>query len=283
MAIVYFLPTATDLSDTASYSSGALPNDGDTLEFREGSQAITAGLTGLVGKDLAAVRFLPGFKGTVGAPGSVAVFKVSSGSTATLEINSGGAYINVAAHTVDGIDNMIVRPNSGSVNIGGTGTIASLKCHSSNVFILAGAVVTALANYGAVIDADLNATGFTTALIQAGSLNCKRAVTTLTVDGIGVTRVLNAVAVTTANLRGNGLLNYRSTGTLGTCNMDGASVFTPSGALTNVTLTTLNINSALARFYEKVGSISCTPGTTNNPAEAPVYRDNYTGPVSPFD
>lgn len=276
MATVYVLEGATDLSAGASYSGGALPSDNDTLEFRSGSQTISAGLTALQTISLGAVNVYPQFTGAIGTAGSSLVLQVDGTGTNIVSLNGSGAYIYVAAYSTGGIPTLVAKPNGGAIRLTG-GTTATVKVYGGSFYLDSGAVATTVYNSGGVVLADANGTAITTLYNDSGEFTCWRSITT---GYVNAPLVLDrTAAITTAHVHGDGMLNHKSTGTATTVNLYGRGGYTPAGALTAPTVTTLNIHSRNARYFKTAGLITVTPGTTNNNVGA---TERTQESVSPF-
>lgn len=263
MATIYFstAPTATNFStatnfNTAPDGSGStgLPSAGDTLIFPGGNQTITAGFTGLSAIALAAVYVMPGCAISV-ASGQSLTLDVSSGSAVFQYAGVGGEF-NVTAGT-GGIDSLQVNSSVGRFNLVG-GTTAIAGAFGGQLFVGGSAVVTTLYGANSFIDIQANGTAITLMDIQASTVNVRRTVTTAQLTGNSTLITLDAAAITTANVNG-ATLNYRSYGTLGTCNLR-AGVLTPAGALGNPTITTLNVygSNATTQYISRSGANSFT-------------------------
>lgn len=165
-----------------------------------------------------------------------------------------------------GIDQLQVYSSQGQFRLVG-GTTPDLRILNGTCYVDGSAVVTACYMAGGSLDAQYNATAFTTLDVVGGSAIVRRAVTTLhTTAGASVV-TLDLAPVTTANVNG-GLFNPRSRSTITTCNLR-AGTLTPAGGVLGPTITNLNVygRKETTRYISSAGgvSFSATPtyyGTT---------------------
>lgn len=251
-------------------------NADDILEVREGSQQIAGADES--GDDLQDVSIFPGFTGSFGtasSPVTLAISNVTTNADPTLSVDSPGGTSYVASGG-NGID--IARYYSGRHFLTG-GTTATVYVYGGTLEIGASAVVTTLYVYGGTVIIQDNATAITTAYVSGGQIENVGRVFTTANHSEGVVVLRSDAAVTTYNASGGAVLRHRSTGTITTLNMDGTSTYDPSGALTNTTLTTVNLRSSNVRYYAKAGGISANAGTLNNPAGATLFNAQSAAPI----
>lgn len=249
---------------------------GDILEIREGTQVIDTDLD-RSGDQLNGFRTLPNFRGQLGSAGNPAILRVDNGSSPKVTIGCNAAVVHLAAGATGGITALDAQKGSGKLILGGSGTIATLTVYSGEVEIGSGCVVTTLIIHGGTVVMAANATAVTTLNLKGGAMHSRRTCTTINAEG-GFMALRDAAASTTANIRGTAQFNHQSTGTVTTCNLDGAATLTPRGALADPIITTLNINSASARFVMSSGPTTFAVGTKNNNAKVSEFAE----PVSPL-
>lgn len=261
MANRFRLPGSADLADTAYWSAtefgaggAAAPTTGDAVYITRGNDALT---TGNLNVELASLTIGAGFTGSLGSSGSSITVRCDSGTV--LVAGSKAAQINIAGNGSQALAKVQVETAGGAKVRLTAGTVTLVQRNSGVCDVTGNCVVTTFrGREGSSIIED-NATGVTT-LVQTGTGHtvCRRDVTTCITDESARVEIDRDAAVTTAQIGGTAVLNYHSSGTLGTLNQYGG-VFDPSNAVVNVTVTTANRYGG--RYYSKVGGISAVPGS----------------------
>lgn len=271
MATVYFAPTATDASATASYwsspdgtANNALPSAGDTLIFFSGTSAITAGHSALAAIDLAAVKVLPTCFKSCDTPLQLMVSH--SGGPGEL-IYQGSAPVFKVMADGDGIDSAEIECNGGRFELSSdsTSTTAKLVTTRGNVRVAASARVTNWLNHGADLEIVDSANTYTTGTNRRGELKDYRGGATLNVVGGTAMPMLDAAYSTAVNAYG-GTFNPRTTGTIAKLNGFGGLIH-PTNSPSDVTITN-------ADFYEGVRVFEKAAGSSLVFSNTPVYFGN---------
>lgn len=259
MASVWFW-TGTDASTTTNYNtqpdgsgSTGLPGAGDTLYITT-PNTITAGLTALSAIALTNC-IIP----------SNSVSQVTSGSALSVQATNlkyagSGSLFSVTAAT--GITTCEVT-TTGTFKLTG-GTTTNLKAVSGTVNVDGAATVTNTYALGAAVTIASGAGTCTLLEASAGSVNSARTITTITLANSPQVTITGLSAATTVNISG-GTFNFRSSGTVTTCNLRGGTL-TPAGASSNPVITTLNTygTDATTTYISQAGSVTIAAGSTNS-------------------
>lgn len=262
------------LSSSATSTSGVSISGDDIFEVRQGQNQVAG--TDLSATDLQQVYIHPQWAGSFGTSASpvlLAVSNTTTSSTPTVWINcpSGRVYMGAGGNNID-----FMRISAGDVTLT-AGTIGTVYVNGGRVTIGASCTVTNLILSGGTLTVQ-DGTAITALTVNGGTLYTYRDVTTATQSG-GLVFLWDTAPVTTFNLSGDGELRHQSSGTVGTLTMTGRSRYTVSGALTNPTITTANLNSPLVLFTRRVGSVTASVGTTNNNGGASILES--TTPLEP--
>jgi len=247
MATVRWLGVDGDLSNTANYSTGALPSADDDFVIAQGSISITSGLTALSAIALRSWSVTPGFTGNIGTNGTSIVILANHANTTAIRVSMGGAYIYASM-------TFAVTGSVGSITIGSTGngtfyytggTFANeLFVGGSTGRCVIGSGVTMGDVYSAGASMDVTP-AFTNAFLMGGGNNVLRADVTTVNLGTNTTLTLegSGVDVTTANLYGGSRLILNNggatAGVITTANAFPGSYIANGGKYDN-TITTLN-------------------------------------------
>lgn len=258
MAIVYFSPTATDASASASYldapdgsTIGALPSSGDTLIFAGGSNAITNGFAALAAVDFAKVVVLQTcFKSCDTA---LQLMVSHTGGPGNFIYQGSGSVFKVAADG-DGIDYARIECNGGRFELSSdsTSTTAKLVTTRGRVSVASTARVTNWVNAGADLEIVDSANTYTAGTTKSGTLRDYRGGATLNVNGGLAMPLLDAAYSTAVNVHA-GEFNPRTTGTIAKLNGYGGLVH-PTNAPGDVTITDADLYEGLTIFDEAAGS-----------------------------
>lgn len=250
--------SAKDLSDTANYSTGALPGAGDTLVFENGATGPAYNLTALSAIALASVVRRSTFTGQMGladvSPGGYLEFR-----TKTITLNCTTATFEAAPQDV-AQQFRLKFTTSTAVSINGSGAQpAALMSEVFYVEGLTGAATLSIVGSSVCISPSISTactiatlTAFNStvritdsaAITTATFTNCANVdmgcgATTLTQDKSGVLRLYGTGAYTTLNAE-SGTVFYQSSGTITTLNIGSDGVFDLTLSANKYTLTTLN-------------------------------------------
>lgn len=271
MAVVRWLGVDGDLSNTANYSTGALPSAGDSLQISQGSISITTGLTALAAIALSGLLITNGFTGNIGTNGTSIELLVNNATVGTIYIAMGGSYIyaKITSYNVTG-------PVTKDITVGSTGSgtfyltagsFANCKFvggQTGRCFIGSGVTMGDVYTAGASIDVT---PAFTTGIFNGGNNVIRADVTTLTLGtNTGCTLEGSGVDVTTANCHGGSRLILNNggatAGVITTANAYPGSYIANGGKYDN-TITTLNAwvgsTQALQQASSKTTATTTTP------------------------
>lgn len=247
MATVRWLGVDGDLSNTANYSTGALPSAGDDFIIAQGAISITSNLTALSAIALKSWSVTPGFTGNIGASGQSIVILANHATTDAIRVSMGGSFIYASI-------TFAVTGSVGYMTIGSTGngtfyltggTFANeilAGGTSGRIVVLSGVTMGDVYTAGASVDVT---PAFTNAFLMGGSSNVFRAdVTTINLGAnTSLTLEGSGVDVTTANLYGGSRLILNNggatAGVITTANAFPGSYVANGGKYDN-TITTLN-------------------------------------------
>jgi hypothetical protein len=197
-----------DWSNTANWSGGAVPVDGDDVVIGDTTRAITAGLN-QAGVDLASLKITGG--ASIGSSSTPLTIGVSG----TLTWSGTGSYIKIKADTTDGITRAVIQPTGGGTAYLSGGTFDQVEGGSGLVDIDATAVVTTALGAGAGWSIAYNATGITTFTLAKGTATTKRSIGTADVGpGALLVTQLTAGISTKVTVQPGGYFNHQASGTI---------------------------------------------------------------------
>lgn len=246
----------TDVSNTANYSTGALPVTGDTLNILPNpngtSYNLDVALTTLSGVTLAALNISQTYTGNIGTASPLAYLVVSA-TLVNIGYQYGGTFaangsplINLNLGSVQSLIN--ITNSSSTSSLPNAGPISILGTHASNVMNIESGTVSAAASPTEVSTfATVNTggtltlgPGCTLATVNAfgGSTGIQSALTTLT-QSAGNVLTAGTGTITTGNIYG-GAFTSQSTGTITTLNVQAATADFSSDPRAK-TVTTANI------------------------------------------
>jgi len=247
MATVRWLGVDGDLSNTANYSTGALPSADDDFIIAQGSISITSGLTALSAIALRSWSVTPGFTGNIGSNGTSISILANHANTTQIRVSMGGSYIYASM-------TFAVTGSVGSITIGSTGNGTfyytggtfdnELLVGGSSGRVVVGSGVTMGDVYSAGASMDVTP-AFTNAFLMGGGNNVIRADVTTVNLGTNTSLTLegSGVDVTTANCYGGSRLILNNggatAGVITTANAYPGSYIANGGKYDN-TITTLN-------------------------------------------
>lgn len=237
---ISWIGTTTDVSNTANYSTGALPVNGDTLFIEANPNgtdvSLETNLSTLSGVTLAALNISQTFSANVGT--TAAYFQVS----ATL-VNIGYQYAGTVPANgsplirlnLGGVQSLInVTGSSSSSTLAGSGPISILGTNASNVLNIESGTVSIAASPTEV-------STFAT-INNGGTLTLGSGCTLTTINNFGGSLTVQSAFTTLTQAGGNVLA--AGTGTITTANVFGGSFTSQSTG----TITTLNVQAATADF-----------------------------------
>jgi len=271
MAVVRWLGVDGDLSNTANYSTGALPSAGDSLQISQGSISITTGLTALSAIALSGLLITNGFTGNIGTNGTSIELLVNNATAGTIYIAMGGAYIyaKITSYNVTG-------PVTKDITVGSTGSgtfyltagsFANCKFvggSTGRCVIGSGVTMGDVYSAGASIDVT---PAFTTCILNGGGSSVLRAdVTTVTLGAnTACTLEGTGVDVTTINCHGGSRLILNNggatAGVITTANAYPGSYIANGGKYDN-TITTLNAWVGSTQVLQQASSKTTATTTT---------------------
>lgn len=271
MAIVYLSPTATDLSATASYLStvdgattGSLPSSGDTLVLYAGTTAITSGHAALAAIDLAEFIVKPECRKSSSTP--IQLMVSHSGGPGKITYRGSADEFKIMADG-DGVDDAVIRPNGGSVELSSdsTSTWAHAAFGPGNITLASSCRITNFTNSGAKLSIVDSANTWTLGVVNGGTVEDFRGGANVIVSGSGMYRPMKDAAVSGEVRLNGGVFNPRTTGTIAKIVGTGG-VVTPEGAPGPVTVTNADFyavdGTGVTVFEEAAGSkitFSSTP------------------------
>ncbi len=250
--------SAKDLSDTANYSTGALPSAGDTLVFENGAIGPAYNLTALSAIALASVVRRSTFTGQMGladqSPAGYVEFR-----TKTITLNCTTAIfeamqsdvaqqfrLKFTTSTVVSINGSAAQPAalmSEVFYVEGLTGAATLSIVGSSVCISPSisttCTIATLTAFNSTVRITDSATITTATFTNCGSVDMGCAATTITQDRTGTLRLYGTGAYTTVNAEG-GTIFYQSSGTITTLNIGSDGIFDLTISASKFTCTTLN-------------------------------------------
>lgn len=270
MANVRWLGVDGNLANTANYSTGALPANGDGMIFDAGAIDITSNLTALSAINLRSWTVTTGFKGNMGASGQSIVINVNGADSYTdsfISVSMAGQFIYASV--------TFIRTGAvGYFTIGSTGpgafyltggTFANevfVGGTSGKCYILSGVTMGDVYTCGASLDVT---PAFTTGIFNGGNSIIRGDVTTLSLGAnAGCTLEGSGVDVTTANCYGGSRLILNNggatAGVITTANAYPGSYIANGGKFNN-TITTLNPWAGSAQVLNSPAAVTTVTNT----------------------
>jgi len=241
----------SDVNDTANYSGGALPGNGDTLVFENSAVPVLYNLATLTSLTVSIIRRgshaaaigLPDFNPTHFETAGTSLQIVDGGSANYCRIRStAGSAVTAVCTTAEGV-------NPGQLNQEGIeiyGTPASSVLNTSGASVAfapltaqTGTLATVRVTGGS-LRTGAGATTTTVSIYSGASAALASSVTTLTVDRNASVTVLAAAATTTLVIE-SGTVTWVSTGALGTVTVGSEATLDVSNAPSTVAVTGITI------------------------------------------
>lgn len=261
MATRTWLGADGNWANTANWSGGAVPVDGDDVVIDSGSVSITTGMN-QSGISLKSLNITRGYTGSIGTAGDPLLINVdhASATACRIAMNRGYLYVNGSMTVPFRVDQC---SGAGGVVLSG-GTLAGTPA------IVCGEVGTLRVTSGVTVSGDVITCGIGLMLEAAvsGSVYMYRGthaayanIGTLVLGASATLTTKTTAAITTGTLHGQANHVHDSSGTIGTLNALPGSYHKPGGSK-DYTITTLN-RYAGSNVTTSVTGATVTVGTDN--------------------